>query len=196
MVVDSNTSNDPGGDVVFGYISDFTNSGSPFQTGTPGNYNAVRVTMNKNSSSNGEVPYFFARIFGLTGQVLRTEATAAIVRDIKGFQAPADGSNLDILPFALDLDTWNKLVNNNGTDNYKWNSETKQVESGSDGKVEGKPVSARNRLARQPRHRRHRRQQQQHVRYRPADCGRHFACRICPLMGKPTWNSTRMASSI
>ncbi len=60
MVVDSNTSNDPGGDVVFGYISDFTNAGSQFETGTPGNYNAVRVTMNKNSSSNGEVPYFFA----------------------------------------------------------------------------------------------------------------------------------------
>ncbi len=75
-------------------------------------------------------------MFGLTGQVLRTEATAAIVRNMKGFQAPADGSNLDILPFALDVDTWNKLVNNNSTDNYKWNAETNQVESGSDGKAE------------------------------------------------------------
>src|SRR5262245_56291408 len=92
--------------------------------------------MNKNSAENGKVPYFFARVFGMTGQVLRTEATAAIVRDMKGFNAPADGSNLEILPFSLDIDTWNKLVNNNSTDNYKWNSETKQVESGSDGKVE------------------------------------------------------------
>src|SRR5262245_37132334 len=92
--------------------------------------------MNKNSAENGKVPYFFARVFGMTGQVLRTEATAAIVRDMKGFNAPADGSNLELLPFSLDIDTWNKLVNNNSTDNYKWNSETKQVESGSDGKVE------------------------------------------------------------
>ena len=136
MVVDSNTSNDPAGDVVFGYISDFTNSGSALQTGTPANYNAVRVSMVKNSSANGEVPYFFARVFGLSGQTLRTEATAAIVRDMRGFQAPADGSNLDLLPFALDLDTWTNLINGNSSDNYCWNSQTSQIECGADGKVE------------------------------------------------------------
>jgi hypothetical protein len=136
MVVDSNTGNDPSGDVVFGYISDFSDSESSLDTGTPANYNAVRVSMAKNSSANGEVPYFFARVFGLTGQALRTEATAAIVRNMKGFQAPADGSNLEILPFALDLDTWTNLINGNGTDNYCWNSQTKQIENGADGKVE------------------------------------------------------------
>ena len=136
MVVNSNTSNDPSGDVVFGYISDFTNSESSLQTGTPANYNAVRISMTKNSSANGEVPYFFARVFGLTGQVLRTEATAGIVRNMRGFHAPADGSNLELLPFALDLDTWTKLINGNSTDNYRWNAQTKQIENGSDGKVE------------------------------------------------------------
>ncbi len=136
MVVDGNTSNDPSGDVVFGYISDFSNSASTLDTGTPANYNAVRVSMAKNSSANGEVPYFFARVFGLTGQALRSEATAAIVRNMKGFQAPADGSNLELLPFALDLDTWTNLVNGNSTDKYRWNSETEQIESGADGKVE------------------------------------------------------------
>jgi Flp pilus assembly protein TadG len=136
MVVDSNTSNDPGGNVVFGYISDFTNPASTLDTSNPSNYNAVRVSMAKNSSSNGEVPYFFARVFGMTGQVLQTEATAAIVRNMKGFQAPADGTNLDILPFALDINTWQKLATGDSTDNYRWNSQTNQVESGADGKVE------------------------------------------------------------
>lgn len=136
IVIDSNTSNNSSGDIVFGYISDFTNAASTLQTDTPAKYNAVRITMNKNSAANGEVPYFFARVFGMTGQALHTEATAAIVRDMKGFNAPSDGSNLDILPFALDIDTWTKMVNNNSSDTYKWNPQTKQVESGSDGKSE------------------------------------------------------------
>jgi hypothetical protein len=136
MVVDSNTSNDASGDVVFGYISDFTDPNCSLQTSDPSRYNAVRVRMYKNSSANGEVPYFFARVFGMTGQVLQTDATAAIVRDIGGFEAPADGSNLQILPFALDIDTWNNLINGNSTDTYRWDAECEEIENGADGWVE------------------------------------------------------------
>ncbi len=133
MIVDPNASNDAAGDVVFGYIADFNQAASPLQMGTPSLYNAARVTMHKNSSENGEVPFFFARLFGLTGQVLTATATAGIVRDIQGFQAPSDGSNLGILPFALDEQTWNTLINNSGPDQWKWNSQTKLAESGTDG---------------------------------------------------------------
>jgi Flp pilus assembly protein TadG len=136
MTVDTNPSNAPEGDIVFGYIADFKNSQSVLQTGDPATYNAVLVRLHKNSSTNGEVPYFFARIFGLQGQVLDTEAVAGIVRDVSGFQAPSDGSNVHLLPYALDLTTWNNLVNNSGTDSYRWNKDTEQVESGSDGLVE------------------------------------------------------------
>ena len=103
MIVDSNSSNSPDGDVVFGYISDFKDSQSAFQTNSSNGYNAVKVRLRKDSSVNGEVPYFFARIFGMNGQPLHSEATAGLVRDVRGFQAPADGSNLGILPYALDL---------------------------------------------------------------------------------------------
>jgi Flp pilus assembly protein TadG len=136
MTMGVNTSNDPNGDIVFGYISDFTNSYSPFVTNSPNGVNAVRVRLYKDSSANGEVPYFFARVFGLEGQVLHTEAVAGIIRDIKGFQTPADGGNLDILPYALDKQTWDSFVANSGTDNYYWNSSTKTVSSGADGLVE------------------------------------------------------------
>jgi Flp pilus assembly protein TadG len=136
MTVDANTSNDPDGDVVFGYISDFKDSQSEFHTDNTNAFNAIRVRLHKDSSVNGEVPYFFARIFGLQGQVLHTEAIAGMIRDIRGFKAPANGKNLDLLPYALDLGTWNDLVSGNSSDNYRWNPATKQVEAGADGWAE------------------------------------------------------------
>jgi Flp pilus assembly protein TadG len=136
MTLDTNTSNDPNGDVVFGYIADFKNSSSPFQTDGANGYNAVKVRLGKTSSANGEVPFFFARIFGLSGQELHSEAVAGLIRDVKGFQAPSDGSFVDILPYALDLQTWNDFIANVGSDNYRWNATTNQVEAGSDGLVE------------------------------------------------------------
>jgi hypothetical protein len=136
MSVDTNPSNNPNGDIVFGYIADFQNSQSPFLTNSPNGYNAVKVRLNKNTSINGQVPYFFARIFGLTGQTLKEEATAGFLQNIKGFKAPADNSNVQILPYALDLQTWNNLIANTGTDAYRWNATTKKAEAGSDGLVE------------------------------------------------------------
>ena len=136
LILDPNTSNDPSGDIVFGYISDFDNPSGTFQASGSDKYNAVRIRTHKDSSVNGEVPYFFARIFGLEGQVLNTEATAAIVRDVAGFKIPSNGGNINILPFALDENSWNNLGSNTGNDNYRWNPDTGQVEAGSDGFVE------------------------------------------------------------
>jgi Flp pilus assembly protein TadG len=136
MSVSTNSSNDPNGDIVFGYISDFKNSQSAFQTNSANGINAVRVRLYKSASANGEVPYFFARVFGMEGQPLNSEAIAGIICDVRGFQAPSGGENLDLLPYALDVGTWNNLVTGNSSDNYRWNATTKQVESGSDGWVE------------------------------------------------------------
>ena len=54
------------GDVVLGYMADFKNSQSAFQTDGANGYNAVKVRLRKDSSINGKVPFFFARVFGLT----------------------------------------------------------------------------------------------------------------------------------
>jgi Flp pilus assembly protein TadG len=136
LIVDPNTSNSAEGDVVFGYIADFSDSNSPFQTDNPSLYNAVRVRTHKQESANGEVPYFFARVFGLEGQVLHSTATAGIVRDVRGFQTPANGGNVDILPFALDIDAWDDLVSGNSTDQWRWDEECETSVPGSDGLVE------------------------------------------------------------
>jgi Flp pilus assembly protein TadG len=136
VTVDPNVSNAAEGNVVFGYISDFGDSNSPFLTGNPALYNAVRVRMHKNEAENGKVPYFFARVFGLQGQALESTATAGIIRNVRGFQIPSDGSNVDILPFALDYDTWEHLCNGNSTDEYRWDSATGESKPGCDGLVE------------------------------------------------------------
>jgi Flp pilus assembly protein TadG len=134
--IDTNTSNTPTGDVVFGYISDLGGSANNFQTGTTANYNAVQVRVRKNASINGQVPYFFARIFGMHGQSLQAQATAALVRDVSGFEAPADGSSLNLLPFALDLQTWNSLMAGVGDDAWRWDAVNQKVVAGSDGVLE------------------------------------------------------------
>lgn len=136
MSVDTNAGNSPAGDVVFGYLADFNDPQATLQTDDSSKFNAVRVKLHKQSSANGEVPYFFARIFGMTGQELHSEATVAMVRDISGFQTPSDDSNVDLLPFALDIDTWNNLIANVGTDVWNWNPTSKTISAGSDGWVE------------------------------------------------------------
>lgn len=136
MTLNTNASNSPSGDVVLGYIADFKNPQSAFQTDGTNGFNAVKVRLRKDPATNGEVPYFFARIFGKQGQSLQTEAIAGLIRDVKGFQIPSNGGNIGILPYTLDLQTWIPFAANSGTDNYRWNPTTKKVEAGSDGLVE------------------------------------------------------------
>jgi Flp pilus assembly protein TadG len=134
--LDANPTNAPEGDVVFGYLPSLIGDMSTFQTADPNLFNAVSVRTRKDSSYNGEVPYFFAKIFGIDGQILRAEAVAVIVRDIRGFQTPADGGNVQLLPFALDNDTWNRLLAGDAEDHWRWNPATRRVECGSDGMKE------------------------------------------------------------
>ncbi len=155
MSLDTNTSNDPDGDVVFGYISDFKNSQSAFQTSSSNGFNAVKVRLRKNSSMNGEVPYFFARIFGMNGQTLHSEATAGIVGDVKGFKAPTDGTNVEILPYALDQTTWNSLVAEQRQRRLSLERRDENHRSRVGRIGRGQLVSAGHRIARQPRHRRY-----------------------------------------
>jgi hypothetical protein len=141
MTLDLNASNSAEGDVVVAYLSDFYNPATVLDTSNPNIYNAVRVRVRKNSNLNGEVPYFFAKIFGMQGQPLQAEALAGYVRDVAGFETPADGCNVDLLPFALDEDTYAILIANNlipgdgtVTDNWTW---TNVGETWKDGVVTG-----------------------------------------------------------
>ena len=125
------------GEIAVGAISTPTIAGTPMTFDTPSKYNAVQVTANRSATENGEVPLFFGKIFGRGSAAATASATAAVVTNFSGFQMPSDGSNLEILPFAFDQQTWNSLMQGNGTDQYSFDPTTGHVRSGSDGIVEG-----------------------------------------------------------
>jgi hypothetical protein len=98
----------------------------------PVSYNAVRVTLRRNSSMNGELPLFFGQVTGRDSQSLRTQATAAMLQAIKGFELPdGSGETIEMLPFALDLPSWQATVAGHTEDNFVGTSSL--VSAGCDG---------------------------------------------------------------
>ena len=120
-------------DVEVGYLTDFSDATQAIQTNGLYASNAVRVTVRRDEEQNDAVPLFFARVLGLDSTALHAEATAAIITSIGGFQAPSDGGNLGILPFALDQTTWNAMIAGGGTDNWTWNEANETITAGADG---------------------------------------------------------------
>ena len=121
-------------DVFVGYMSDPRSPDSALEAAEIGVLpNAVQVRVQRTSAQNGEVPLFFARILGFDQQAAQAEATAALIQGFSGFRAPADGTNLEMLPFALDIDTWNALTAGGGSDSWQYNKESKTVTAGCDG---------------------------------------------------------------
>ena len=121
------------GDVELGTY--FAHLPGVFDQSDPNEFNAVRVTLRRQSIANGELPLFFGGITGRDTQSLQTEATAAMLTAIEGFYEPGDGDdNLEILPFALDLPSWLDTIAGNTTDEY--NGLTSHITNGSDGVFE------------------------------------------------------------
>ena len=130
--VDLNSGNDSSGEIVVGYLSNPSNPASTMNFTDPNSFNAVQVLVQRTTARNGEIGLFFARVFGSNTQGVQASATAAILRNISGFNAPSDGSTIGMLPFALDLETWNDMLAGGGTDSWNWNPTTKQITSGND----------------------------------------------------------------
>jgi Flp pilus assembly protein TadG len=119
-------------DVTVGYMSNPSSPSEPIISTPTGKLpNAVKVRVQRTSEQNGQVNFFFARALGFTESSADAQATAAFLSGFSGFKAPADGSNLNILPFTLDETTWNNLQTN-GTDSWTYNPETKTVTAGAD----------------------------------------------------------------
>lgn len=142
--LDSNASNSTSGDVVVGYMSNPSSAACTMDTSQLSKDNAVQVTVRRSSAENGTVPFFFAKALGFSSKTMSATATAAILSSstLHSFKMPSDGSELDILPFALDKKSWDDLLAGTqvpgsdgglGYDNYSYDSSTKTVSSGSDG---------------------------------------------------------------
>lgn len=102
----------------------------------PYNYNLVEVTTRRDQAGSQQgdrsLRLFLARIIGSSEANVRTTATSALLPALGLRTVP--GKNLMILPFALDLPTWNALIHDNvGDDEFSFDPETGTVSPGSDG---------------------------------------------------------------
>lgn len=123
-------------DLQIGQLANINDPSTPWSYDDPGRYNAVRVRVRRTADQNREVPFFFARALGFDSVPLAADATAVFLNNFHGFEAPSDNKNLDLLPFALDKDTWDGLMQGTGSDNWSWDAEHQQVVAGPDGVLE------------------------------------------------------------
>ncbi len=112
-------------------------------------YNMVELSLHRDQESaadgnqgletngDGPLPLFFAPVIGHDDAKLTTKAVGALLPG-NGFRVPSGGSQTaDLLPFALDLQTWHALIHEGqGQDNFTVNPKTGSVTCGGDGILE------------------------------------------------------------
>ncbi|QDV42689.1 hypothetical protein Enr13x_25390 [Stieleria neptunia] len=117
-------------DIEMGFYD--RNQPGDLDTADPSRFNAVRVHVRQTEANNSAIPLFFGSVTGRAEQSLQARSTAALFKTISGFHKPKDaGETLDILPIALDLETWEQVVAKQTEDVYSYSGG--QVTSGSDG---------------------------------------------------------------
>jgi Flp pilus assembly protein TadG len=120
-------------DITEGYLANMSAT-STLSMSSQNPFQAVRVRVQRTAQSNGIVPFFFARVFGETGTDMTVQATSAMAIQVKGFSVPpTTASTINLLPFALDLQTWNNMLNGGGSDIYNYNTVTGLLTKGNDG---------------------------------------------------------------
>ncbi len=146
--LDANTSNDPSGDIYFGYLADPSNRSAPIipTVASVGPVpNTVQVRVHRDDVRNGSLSLFFARVLGINTWNLQATSTACYQGGIVGFQYQTPGvTSCKLLPFAMQIDTWNQIVAGTGPDSFiRTDPNTSganppaNVASGSDGIHEG-----------------------------------------------------------
>lgn len=139
QVVNGSLSMDAGpqsSEIRVGYLANL-NGGTELSTNSELPFMAVQVSMLKSAERNGEVPFFFGRIFGKSGLTMQSSATSVMSQAISGFSiASGSGNKIQLLPFALDLQTWNSMEDGCVHDDYRYDASTGTVSVGSDGAPE------------------------------------------------------------
>ena len=108
-------------------------------------YNLVEVTLIRGQSATNDsfsntslgdqqLPLLFGPIIGNSAASVSVSATAALLPAV-GISVPPGGT-APVLPIAVDLDSWEDVMNGIGTDDYTYDPVTDSVVSGSDGILE------------------------------------------------------------
>jgi hypothetical protein len=132
LSVPNNPANSTTGDVVCGYLSNPADLSQGFDmTHFP---NSVQVRVRRDQVANGSLSLFFARALGVSNQDMEAQATATYRDRIVGFKIQAAGATTcKLLPFALNIDTWNQVLAGVGPDTFVRDESTGSVKSGPDG---------------------------------------------------------------
>ena len=138
--VDLNAANDPAGELVLGKLLDPANP-SVLSFANASEFNTTRVRVTRSIGQNGEVPLFFARIWGINGSQVSASAQASFLESFRGFRVPEPGvqdppPNLMMLPIAIDIKVWKAAVNGIGADDYGWDQDKENVRPQADGITE------------------------------------------------------------
>lgn len=132
--LDFNSSNTTSGDIVFGRFTGFGDPSADMTPQTASDTNAVMVVVHKDDIRNGASELGLARLLGVASFGSSASATAAWIREIRGFNSPNESETLGILPFAVKQSVWDDFIAGVGApDTWSWNPPHKTISSGSDG---------------------------------------------------------------
>jgi len=125
---------DSDADITIGYLADPHDRSATIQTVSLDQANAVQVIAQRTSSnSGGEIPLFFAPLWGNNSSAVGASAIAVL--DDR-FYAYCGGNGV---PFTLHVDTWNdEIIQGNGADDYGYDEYTGDVTNSPDGVPEVK----------------------------------------------------------
>lgn len=105
-------------------------------------YNLIEVGLHRDqgsvTGSNGDrpIPLFFAPVIGYRSSNVTATSRVAVFPGV-GFRLDQGSTDtINILPIALDVGSWNKLIAGTGTDKYKYDPASGHVSAGSDGILE------------------------------------------------------------
>jgi Flp pilus assembly protein TadG len=99
-------------------------------------YNLVEVTLRRNVAGSGAgdrpLDLFFAPVMGTEQANLEVVSRSALIPGNGVDISAGTNQTADVLPIALDINSWDSLMAGNGPDNYTYNSNG-TISSGSDG---------------------------------------------------------------
>lgn len=132
LALDENASNSLAGEIVCGHIANPSDFLSPLRNDNPA-FNSVQVRVQRTKVRNGPLELFFSPILGTKSVELEARATATYEGGITGFRVDSNAVTAPLLPFALEVDSWNAIFGPSAPDEYSYNPVTRVVTAGSDG---------------------------------------------------------------
>ncbi len=120
-------------DITIGYLFDPHDRSATLQIVSLDQCNAVEVTARRTASSGGEIPLFFAPLWGINSSPLAASAVAVLDDRFYAY-APRPIGGVGAIPLAVNEQLWNdQIVAGNGADEYSFDSVTESVSTSMDG---------------------------------------------------------------